>query len=245
VNNNAKKLVKMERSLIDALIKQKTIQQDIVETLGVDVGVDRCVLYKIFCDNNVKMCEIIAGIPTDEGEHGIGLKEPVDNGRHADLTEVIKLKNILHIKNPAINKFTSHFTETISKKNISEILYIPLFIGAQEELVGIIVIDMTGARKFTAEEKDYCREAGRKISSTFEHIELLNQKWRDRFVNPIVSMKKFTAHLMGEIENLEKSAIDIIGKSKKKLKYIEDALNQLEAHIPRSGEIFDKPGGRE
>jgi transcriptional regulator with GAF, ATPase, and Fis domain len=178
------------------------IKQSIMKELVEILGVDRCVLFKIVrevIDGMFKdSCKIIAGVPSEEYLSRYNGKEPLD--AHPDIKAAINNGRTLLIRNPRTDNRTAYFEDMIIKKNISQILYLPIYVEEDGKAVGVIVIDAVHGKEFDADEILFCSEVAELISLLVGQESAILQHFRDQIVNKIVPLSGFTKRLR---ENME------------------------------------------
>jgi transcriptional regulator with GAF, ATPase, and Fis domain len=178
------------------------IKQTIMKELTEILGVDRCVLFKVAreeIDCTLReSCTIIAGVPLAEYLSQPNHKEPLAD--HPDIEAAVKNGRTLLIKNPCNDTRTSYFEEMIIKKNISQILYLPLYIEEGGEAIGVIVIDAVQGKEFDEDAILFCSEVAELISLLVGQESAILQHFRDEIVNKIVPLSGFTKRLC---ENME------------------------------------------
>jgi len=217
-------LLKIVKKMIGAIVENKNILQEVVEELALILDVERCVTFKIYQgESKVCLCKIVAGTPIDG--HKIGLKDPLSE--HHDLEMVFKSKELELIKDPLVNPHTRYFKDIIKEKKINQILYIPLITSAKVEVVrGVIVIDVLGEGIFSEDEISFCRCIGELISMTINREEYLKQKWKDRILNPAVSLGGFARHVVEDARKIGEAAKIIIDSTDKiEEQFKEDSKN--------------------
>jgi len=192
------------------------IKQSIMEELAGVLGVERCVLFQITCEEvdgtRAEWCEIIAGVPCEEYVFGPGRKEPL--GAHPDIEAAITNKKPVLITNPHADKRTAYFDSMVERKNISQILYLPLFTEEGGEAAGVIVVDTVQGRQFSEDELLFCSEVAELISLLIGQERAILQHFRDAIVNKIVPLSGFTKRLR---QNMQTT-----------LNYVEIILNETE-----------------
>jgi signal transduction protein with GAF and PtsI domain len=221
MNKSAEGLLLLLEAMLDAIFREKSIYQLIVEKISRILNVERCVVFLIYPDSHGEqgvLCEIIAGTP--EGEHGIGDVRSID--KHDDLVVVLEKGCIINNTNPEQNKNTKYFIETITRKKISNILYIPIILKSGR-MVGIIVVDALEGRKFNDEEIEFCYYAGRLISAIINEGEQFIGRMRDLFFNRIVSVG-------GNLSRLKK----FLGKIDESLDIFINDVKRMEKEFPKS-----------
>lgn len=181
-------LLRLMEVTIGAIVENRNIPQALVEEVCSILDADRCVYFKIL-NGSTKgeySFQMVAGVPVDG--HKIGFENSLFN--HPDLHKVFTEKKVLHITDPLTNSLTAYFKdEVIVKKGISQILYIPVIVGKEVEMVrGIIVIDSVGEKVFSRLKVAQCPCIGKAISLTANQEDYQYQRWRDRILNPAVSL---------------------------------------------------------
>lgn len=189
------------------------IKQTIMKELAEILGVERCVLFKIAhegIDGTFKeSCKIIAGVPSAEYASQPNNKEPIIV--HPDIEAAVKNGKTMLIKDPRNDVRTAYFENMITKKNISQILYLPIYIEESGKAVGVIVIDAIQGKEFDEDEILFCSEVAELISLLVGQESAILQHFRDEIVNKIVPLSGFTKRLR---ENMETTLnyIEIIHK---------------------------------
>ncbi len=178
------------------------IKQHIIEELAQILGVERCVIFKVVrsdTDEAVEdFCEIIAGVPASEYVTEFAKKEPLDI--HPDLKAAVENRGMLLIRDPHNDSRTAYFRGMVEKKNVSEILYVPLFSEKNRPPVGVIAIDAIESKKFSDDEILFCSEVAELVSLLLEQERLIFQHFRDEIINKIVPLGGFARRLR---ENLQ------------------------------------------
>jgi len=178
------------------------IKQSILKELAQILGVERCVLFKITreeIEGTMKpSCQIIAGVPVEEYLLQSSYKEVLET--HPDIEAAVKNGKTLLIKNPRTDKRTAYIEGMILKKNISQILYLPLYIEEGGKAAGVIVIDAVHGKEFDEDEILFCSEVAELISLLVGQESAILQHFRDEIVNKVVPLSGFTKRLR---ENME------------------------------------------
>jgi transcriptional regulator with GAF, ATPase, and Fis domain len=205
------------------------IKQSIMKELAEILGVERCVLFKIAreeIDGALKeSCEIIAGVPLEEY-----LSQPNDKESlkaHPDIEAAAKNGGTLLIKNPCADNRTAYFEDMIKKNNISQILYLPIYIAEGGQAVGIIVIDAIQRKEFDEDEILFCTEVAELISLLVGQEAAILQHFRDEIVNRIVPLSGFAKRLR---ENMETTLnyLEIIHKEAEEIdKILPKTLKEI------------------
>lgn len=205
------------------------IKQSIMKELAEILGVERCVLFKIGCEgmNGLfkESCEIIAGVPVEEYLSQPNNKEPLEV--HPDIEAAVKNGRTLLIKDPCNDERTAYFEDMIVKKNISQILYLPLYVEEGGKAVGVIVIDAFQGKAFDEDEILFCSEVAELISLLIGQESLILQHFRDEIVNRIVPLSGFTRRIR---ENMETtlSYLEIIHKEAEEIdKILPKTLEEI------------------
>jgi GAF domain-containing protein len=193
-------ILDLRRSLTDPSVR---IKQTILKELAEILRVERCVLFKIGCEKNDgetfnESCRIIAGVPAEEYLDALNGKEPLS--AHPDVEAAVKNGRILLIKDPYTDNRTAYFGDMITKKDVSQILYIPIYVEEGGEAVEVIVIDAVQARKFDEDEILFCSEVADLIGLLVGQESVILQHFRDKIVNRIVPLSGFTRRMR---ENME------------------------------------------
>jgi len=205
------------------------IKQSIMKELAEILGVERCVLFKIVSEGTnglfKESCEIIAGVPVEEYLSRSNNKEPL--GIHPDIEAATKNGRTLLIKDPRNDERTAYFEDMIAKKNISQILYLPLYVEEGGKAVGVIVIDAFQGKEFDEDEILFCSEVAELISLLIGQESLILQRFRDEIVNRIVPLSGFTRRIR---ENMETtlSYLEIIHKEAEEIdKILPKTLEEI------------------
>ena len=192
-------ILDLRNSLTDPSVR---IKQTILKELAEILGVERCVLFKIACEGNggapTESCKIIAGVPTEEYLYKPNGKEPLT--AHPDVEAAIKNGRTLLIKAPRTDNRTAYFEDMITKNDISEILYLPIYVEDGGKAVEVIVIDAAQGRQFDEDEILFCSEVAELISLLVGQESIILQHFRDEIVNRIVPLAGFTRRIR---ENME------------------------------------------
>ena len=216
----------LRNSLCDSSVN---IKQSIMKELAEILGVERCVLFKIAregIDGRIKeSCEIIAGVPLEEY-----LSQPNDKESlkaHPDIEAAVKNGRTLLIKDPHHDNRTDYFEDMIKKKNISQILYLPIYVEEGGEAIGVIVIDTIQGKEFDEDEILFCSEVAELISLLVGQESAILQHFRDEIVNKIVPLSGFTKRLR---ENMETTLnyLEIIHKETEEIdKILPKTLKEI------------------
>ncbi|OPX95828.1 MAG: GAF domain protein [Syntrophorhabdus sp. PtaB.Bin006] len=205
------------------------IKQSIMKEFAEILGVERCVLFKIGCEGmnglSKESCEIIAGVPVEEYLSQPNNKEPLEI--HPDIEAAVKNGRTLLIKDPCNDERTAYFEDMIAKKNISQILYLPLYVEEGGKAVGVIVIDAFQGKEFDEDEILFCSEVAELISLLIGQESLILQHFRDEIVNRIVPLAGFTRRIR---ENMETtlSYLEIIHKEAEEIdKILPKTLEEI------------------
>ncbi|MBP1749085.1 MAG: hypothetical protein H6Q52_1624 [Deltaproteobacteria bacterium] len=216
----------IRNSLIDPSVR---IKQSIIKELAEILGVERCVLFKIAregTDGTIKeSCEIIAGVPCEEYLQQPSGREPLVT--HPDIEASVRNGRTLLIKDPRTDKRTAYFQNMIIKKNISQILYMPICIEEDGKAVGVIVIDTIQGKEFDEDEILFCSEVAELISLLVVQENAILQHFRDQVVNKIVPLSGFAKKLC---ENLETTLnyLEIIHKEAEQMdKILPKTLEEI------------------
>ncbi|MBI4709414.1 MAG: GAF domain-containing protein [Candidatus Portnoybacteria bacterium] len=164
----------------------------VVDAIALALEAERCTIYRIFHrdgERNGLCCEISAGTPPKE--HGIGLCESLS--QHPDIGRVFREKIPITIDSPKNDPLTRHFWDMVSKKNINQILYVPIL---NQEVHGVIVLDATGEKEyFRPEEIDFCCQAANLIALIIDRDKFFHQglnELRDDVLNRLTVLAGFT-----------------------------------------------------
>ncbi len=209
------------------------IKQSILKELAEILGAERCVLFKIDCEGaNLtfnESCEIIAGVPAEEYLAQAGNKEPLKT--HPDIEAAIMNGRTLLIKDPYTDDRTAYFEDIIIKKDISQILYIPLYVEENGRAVGVIVIDGIHGKTFDDDEILFCSEVAELISLLIGQESAILQRFRDEIVNKIVPLSGFARKIR---ENMETTL--------KYLEIIHTEAEEIDKILPKTLEQYFKTG---
>ena len=205
----------MRNSLADP---SASMTQTIMEELAGVLGVERCVIFKIdrreLEGRTREFCEIVAGVPSEEYGPEISDQAPLET--HPDIKEVVQDGRTVVIKQPRTDERTTYFRGIIEKKDISEIIYIPLFIEESSRSAGVIVIDAVHGRAFSADEIEFCSEVAELLGLLLGQERIMLQHFRDAIINKVVPLGGFARRLqenlkttLDYIEIIRKEAIEI------------------------------------
>lgn len=209
-----KGLLEIMKVIISGNNNNDDIQQRIIEKLVEILNIKSCIIFRTFLNKKEReiYCKITAGVPKDD--HGIGLKESLL--KHPDIEmATAKKEKFVVIKNPADNELCQYFKSTIQRKNISEILYVPLIveINGDKKIKGVIVIDkrINDGREFSEEEIEFCCQVAELIAMIITHEENIFDEIRDKILNRVISiggfgkrLKRASDELTGVLEEVEK-----------------------------------------
>jgi len=205
------------------------IKQSIMKELAGILGAERCVLFKIGRegDNGTfkESCEIIPGVPLEEYLSQPNKKESLN--AHPDIEAAVRNGRTLLIKDPRTDNRTAYFEDMIIKKNISQILYLPIYVEEGGKAVGVIVIDAIQGKEFDEDEILFCSEVAELISLLVGQESAILQHFRDEIVNKIVPLSGFTKRLR---ENMETTLnyLEIIHKEAEKIdKMVPKTLEEI------------------
>ncbi len=189
----------LRNSLTDPRVR---IKQSILKELADILGAERCVLFKINREglngSFSESCEIIAGVPAEEYMVQPGNKEPLK--AHPDIEAAIANGKTLLIRDPHTDCRTAYFEDMLIKKDVSQILYIPIHIEQCGKAVGVIVIDGIHGKQFEEDEILFCSEVAELISLLVGQEAAILQHFRDGIVNRIVPLSGFARRMR---ENME------------------------------------------
>ncbi len=189
----------LRNGLADPCVK---IKQIILKELAEILGAERCVLFKIVCEGTNgtfnESCEIIAGVPAEEYLAQPGNKEPLKT--HPDIGAAITNGGTLLIKHPHTDNRTAYFEGMIIKKDVSQILYIPIYVEEGGRAVEVIVIDGIHGKEFDEDEILFCSEVGELISLLVGQESAILQHFRDEIVNKIVPLSGFTRRMRANMQ---------------------------------------------
>ncbi|MGD0328300.1 MAG: GAF domain-containing protein [Minisyncoccia bacterium] len=219
-------ILEIAKTLVGSIINKVPIQQQVVQKLSNILGVQRCVIFRVgnHREGDDYDVEITAGVPIEE--HGIGLKESVT--KHPDIEAAVRLGKVMVIADPKTSSMTVHLRGIIEKKNITQILYLPLISsGVKVKTIGVIVLDDAGEKdNFEPEEIEFCGEVGELISLTMDREEILIQQMRDIIINRVAALGGFTSRLDKSTEEFSKGVKNIL-----------EEIRMLEESCPKGGRI--------
>lgn len=193
-----------------------------VETLGVK----RCAIFKVFPGPD--LVALVAGEP--KNEHGVGMKFSFkDLGA---VKEVIGIKSHLLITEPWQDKRTWHSRELISHRGINVILFVPIL--AQDEVIGVIVVDATGERKtFTEEEIYFCVVLSNLVGVILER-DLIHREREEK------KTLMFLGQAAAEAAHRLRNPLVVIGGFARRLAKLKDPLCQdYASHIIEGANKMD------
>lgn len=216
----------LRNSLTDPRVR---IKQSILKELADILGAERCVLFKIKREGTngtfSESCEIIAGVPAEEYMAQPGNKEPLK--AHPDIEAAIANGKTLLIKDPHTDSRTAYFEDMLVKKDVSQILYIPIYIEQCGKAVGVIVIDGIHGKQFEEDEILFCSEVAELISLLVGQEAAILQHFRDGIVNKIVPLSGFARRMR---ENMEVT-LDY-------LEIIHREAEEIDKILPKTPEIL-------
>jgi GAF domain-containing protein len=194
------------------------LKQSVMEELACILGVDRCVLFKITREgidgNRQEFCEIIAGVPLEEYASEPPRKEALE--AHPDVAAAVKNGGACLIRDPRTDGRTAYFKSMVEKKDIAQILYLPLFVEQGGDAVGVTVIDAIQEREFDDDEILFCSEVAELVSLLIGQERAILQHFRDEIINKLVPLSCFAKRLrenmettLGYIEIIHKEAEEI------------------------------------
>jgi signal transduction histidine kinase len=193
-----------------------------IETLGVK----RCAIFKVFPEPEVVV--LLAGEP--KNEHGVGMKFSFkDLGA---VKEVIGIKSYLLITEPWQDKRTWHSRELIYHRGINVILFVPIL--AQDEVIGVIVIDATGERKtFSEEEIYFCVILSNLVGVILERDLIHKEREEEKTLMLLGQAAAEAAHRL-------RNPLIVIGGFARRLAKLKDALCQdYASHIIKGADEMD------
>ncbi|MEI7498126.1 MAG: GAF domain-containing protein [Candidatus Falkowbacteria bacterium] len=197
----------MEQTL-PSLFTDVNIPQKIAEIFAAMMDFERCVIFRIIFNPNEMKCQLIAKTPLDEHElNKVYLLE-----EHLDHLAVFNSGEVIHVTNPEYNPLTSYFAEIIRRKNINEILLLPVVI--REQVRGIIALDAVNDQAFTAEDIYACSCFARYISITFDRDVIIESAIRDELLNPLNILSVALRKLLKVVESV--------------LSIVKDAIERLD-----------------
>ncbi len=210
-------IMALRDGLTDSSIR---IKQSIIEELADILGVERCVIFKIDNEdiNGVTetFCEIVAGVPQEEY-----CSDSCERTRLADHPDVMAAAGngrTFVIKDPCNDERTAYFKGIVEKRNISEILYVPLFIE-DGHAAGVIVVDATDGLRFTDDEILFCAEVAELVSLLLGQESAMLQHMRDVIINKIVPLGGFAKKLRDNLHTTL-TYIEIIHKEAQEISSI-------------------------
>ena len=178
------------------------IKQNILEELVDILGVQRCVIFRVTrdeADETIEdVCEIIAGVPLSEYESAFRKRERLEI--HPDIKAAVEHGGTLLIKDPHNDDRTAYFKSIVEKKDVSEILYVPLSVEEDGQPVGVIVIDAVQGKKFDEDEILFCSEVAELVSLLLEQERVILQHFRDEVINKIVPLGGFAKRLRDNLQ---------------------------------------------
>lgn len=111
---------------------------------------------------------------------------------------------------------TAYFRSMVEKKDIAQILYLPLFAEQGGDVVGVTVIDAIREREFDDDEIMFCSEVAELVSLLIGQERAILQHFRDEIINKLVPLSCFAKRLrenmettLGYIEIIHKEAEEI------------------------------------
>ena len=203
-----------------------SIKQNIIEELALILAAERCVIFRIYKDErdgtSKELCEIVAGVPSDEYRSDSRKGEPLD--AHPDIQAVAKSGRMAVVKNPLNHDNTAYFRGIVEKKGISEIVYIPLFVEGDEQSVGVIVIDAVREKRFSNDEVQFCSEVAELVGMLLGQERAILQHFRDAIINKVVPLGGLAGRLrknlqttLDYIEIIHKEASEVSSMLPRKL----------------------------
>jgi GAF domain-containing protein len=194
------------------------MKQNIIEELAAVLGVERCVIFKIDREEvdgtSREFCEIAVGVPVEEYGPDFRGKAPLE--AHPDIKGAVQNGKVLVIKHPLSDERTAYFRGIIEEKDVSEIVYIPLFIEEGCGPAGVIVFDAVHGRSFSEDEIEFCSEVAELLSLLLGQERIVLQHFRDAIINKVVPLGGFARRLhenlrttLDYIEIIRKEATEI------------------------------------
>lgn len=197
--------------------------QGMIEELCAIMDLERCVVFRLYKENDAYWSEEFARNPKCECE---GELKRIPLSEKPDVLRVFEMRDILHIVNPHDNPLTVHFHEIVERKSINEILYLPLTIGSSTKKVrGVIVLDAVGNIVFGQEEKDFCAFIGELISRKLHQEEIRDEQENDRIRNRTMGLGGFTRRILRNAKKILEEA-EIIAGEVQKLEGLVDQNNK-------------------
>jgi len=171
---------------------------------------------------------LVAGEP--KNQHGVGMKFSfTDLGA---VKEVIGIKSYLLITEPWQDKRTWHSRELIYHRGINVILFVPIL--AQDEVIGVIVIDATGERKtFTEEEIYFCVVLSNLVGVILERDLIHKEREEEKTL-------MFLGQAAAEAAHRLRNPLVVIGGFARRLAKLKDPLCQdYASHIIEGADKMD------
>jgi len=193
-----------------------------IETLGVK----RCAIFEVF--SGPELVALVAGEP--KNEHGVGMKFSFKDLEA--LKEVVGIKSYLLINEPRQDKRTWHSRELIYHRGINVILFVPIL--AQDEVIGVIVIDATGERKtFTEEEIYFCVVLSNLVGVILERDLIHKEREEEKTL-------MFLGQAAAEVAHRLRNPLVVIGGFARRLAKLKDPLCQdYASHIIAGADKMD------
>jgi transcriptional regulator with GAF, ATPase, and Fis domain len=219
-------ILDLRNSLTDPSVR---IKQTILKELAGILGLERCVLFKIACERSDgtlrESCKIIAGVPAEEYLSQSNDNEPLI--AHPDIEAAVRNGRTLLIRDPCADRRTAYFEDILKRKNISQILYLPIYVEESNKAVEVIVIDAVQGKEFDEDEILFCSEVAELISLLVGQEAVIFQHFRDEIVNRIVPLSGFARRMR---ENMETTLnyLDIIHKEAEEIdKMLPKTLEEI------------------
>ena len=219
-------ILDLRNSLTDPSVR---IKQTILKELAGILGVERCVLFKIACEGSDgtpgESCKIIAGVPSEEYLSQSNDNEPLN--AHPDIEAAVRNGRTLLIRDPCADRRTAYFEDILKRKNISQILYLPIHVEEGNKAVEVIVIDAVQGKEFDEDEILFCSEVAELIGLLVDQEAVIFQHFRDEIVNRIVPLSGFARRMR---ENMETTLnyLDIIHKEAEEIdKMLPKTLEEI------------------
>src|SRR5271169_1379159 len=110
-------ILEIAKTLVGSILQKKDLHQQLLQKFSEILHVGRCVLFQVNdCGSDTYTVEIIAGIPSGEHEHGIGLKGPIS--QYPDIEAAVRQGKVKVITDPEESPLTDHFRKIIEQKEI-------------------------------------------------------------------------------------------------------------------------------
>ncbi len=139
---------------------------DLLKELPEIFGVSRCVVFEIRKFSGHQSCRVICGAPLNEHK----MENFEELSLHPDIKFAVKSQKNFLIDNPERDERTSYFLQTIKSCKISQILYLPILVGENDDKIvtHVVVLDSIG-KKFSSDQLKIGEYIQRLISLKFQH----------------------------------------------------------------------------